>query len=155
MGFVKSTNGGASFSPFDGNSVFTYSGIKINNQADVNFGGISVNDFPFIACDRSSGPFRGYIYAVMAENVGSQVVDSDIKFARSTDDGLTWQTGFANSTGYVNKVRTGQQIFPTISVDDITGRIDVVYYSRDIPGNTSYCVYLATSIDGARHLRSL
>lgn len=144
MGFVKSTNGG---NKFDSAGTFTYTGIRYTNGGETEFGGIRVNDFPCIAVDRSSSPYHGYIYAVVAENTGGSSMNSDIKFARSTDGGTTWQTGFTNNTGYVNLNRTNQQFFPWMSVDDVTGRISVTYYSQD---TTGYAVdtYVAISDDG-------
>ncbi len=147
MGLVKSTDGGSTFSSFNGSSAFSYTGIMISYDGQTAFGGIRVNDFPCIAVDRSNGAYRGYIYAVVAENTGGSTMNSDIKFARSTDGGATWQTGFTNNTGYVNTYRTGQQFFPWMSVDDITGRISVTYYSQDTSG---YAVdtYVGISDDG-------
>ena len=147
MGFVKSTDGGNTFTTFNGTAAFTYNGIRYSNSSETEFGGIRVNDFPCIAVDRSNGHYRGYIYAVVAANTGGGTMNSDIKFARSTDGGTTWQTGFTNNTGYVNLNRTNQQFFPWMSVDDVTGRISITYYSQDTSG---YAVdtYVAISDDG-------
>gem|GEM_PF-6437142 len=149
MGFVKSTDGGETFTEFNGTPAFTYSGIRISNTGIAEFGGIRVNDFPCIAVDRSNGPYRGYIYAVVAENTGRDTINSDIKFARSKDGGETWETGFTNNNGYVNTNRNKQQFFPWMSVDDVTGRISVTYYSQDTVG---YAVntYVALSYDGGQ-----
>ena len=147
MGFVKSTDGGNTFITYNGTVAFTYNGIRYTNGGAPEFGGIRINDFPCIDVDRSNGNYRGYIYAVVAENTGTDTVNSDIKFARSTNGGTTWQTGFTNGTGYVNFIRGKEQFFPWMSVDDVTGRISVTYYSQD---TTGYAVntYVAISDDG-------
>ncbi len=52
---------------------------------------ISGNDKNWIAADQSNGPYANYVYTVMTNSPGGN-------FARSTDQGQTWQNTFSPST---------------------------------------------------------
>ena len=68
LGFCCSTTGGASFTA--GQRVISYTGIRAYNAATHHeenplFNGISVNDFPSMAVDKSTGVHRGRIYVAV------------------------------------------------------------------------------------------
>jgi uncharacterized repeat protein (TIGR01451 family) len=84
-----------------------------------------VHSFPGMAVDTSTGPYRGSIYLVYANN--NTLDGADILFRRSTDGGVTF------SAGILLNSRPGgdrAQWFPWITVDRTTGRVYVSYYDQ-------------------------
>ncbi len=93
----------------------------------------------WIAADLSTGPTRGYLYALCSIQPSSGSDPLDVKFARSTDGGTTWSTAVR-----VNDDPTGTnawQWFGTLSVAP-NGRIDVVWNdTRNDPRSPSVPTY--------------
>ena len=93
----------------------------------------------WIAADLSSGPTRGYLYALCSVQPSSGSDPLDVKFTRSTDGGNTWSTAVR-----VNDDPSGTnawQWFGTLSVAP-NGRIDVVWNdTRNDPRFPSYPTY--------------
>lgn len=119
-GFARSTDNGATWSaPVDlSPPFFTVDQILGNDR---------VNTSPGLAVDRSSGPHRGSIYVVYANNNAED--GGDIVFQRSTDQGLTF------STPILLNARPGEdrsQWFPWVNVDSTTGTIYVFYYDQGV-----------------------
>jgi hypothetical protein len=99
--------------------------------------------FPFIACDRSGGPNNGNIYISWADkrNGGN---DADVLIVKSTDGGITWSAPIR-----VNDDPPGKhQFFPAITVDQVTGKLWVVFFDRRNYTDVNTDVYMAVSEDG-------
>jgi len=99
--------------------------------------------FPFIACDRSGGPHNGNIYISWADkrNGGN---DADVFIVKSMDGGITWSTPIR-----VNDDPPGRhQFFPALTVDQLTGKVWVVFFDRRNYTDTNTDVYMAASEDG-------
>ncbi len=139
LGFTKSVNGGVTFDAF--RKVFPYKGIRVDGF-DPTFNFSRVNDFPSMAVDKSTGTHRGRIYVAYPakfNDTGKAVI-----YVRFSDDkGTTWSTGKV-----VNIPESRQSFFPWIAVDDVTGRIWVVYLSLDKPSGFSTNTYVSVSPNG-------
>ena len=99
--------------------------------------------FPFIACDRSGGPHHGNIYISWADkrNGGN---NADVFIVRSTDGGMTWSPPIR-----VNDDPPGKhQFFPALTVDQVTGKVWVVFFDRRNYTDANTDVYMAVSEDG-------
>jgi hypothetical protein len=106
-------------------------------------GGFRWNEFPVMAVDRSTGPFRGRIHVVWCDmRFGSL----DISHSHSDDRGDTWSAPVrVNDDAIANGA---DQWFPWVVVDE-SGRVHVIFLDRrDDPANFLYSLYLATSTDG-------
>ncbi|HXZ78815.1 MAG TPA: sialidase family protein [Terriglobales bacterium] len=94
---------------------------------DFILGNDRVHQFPSIAVDNSWGPHSGNVYVVYATN--ADLDGADVVVHRSTDGGVTW------SEPTVLSSRPGNdraQWFPTVSVDNLTGRVNVVYDDQGV-----------------------
>lgn len=99
--------------------------------------------FPVIACDRSNGPNHGTIYVNWTDK-RSGAGDANIWLAKSTDGGNTWTPPIK-----VNDDGPGKhQFFNYITIDQVTGKIYVIFYDRRNYTDTNTDVYLAISDDG-------
>ena len=122
---------------------------------DINITGFSVQwlytlpgiqtgvSFPVIDCDRSNGPNNGTIYVNWADKrSGSN--DCDIWLVKSTDSGTTW-----SAPKRVNDDNPGKhQFFNDMTIDQVTGKIYIVFYDRRNYTDSNTDVYLAVSDDG-------
>jgi len=83
------------------------------------------NGFPYIATHPTNGKI---VYAVWAEDpIGDD--DSDIHFSRSIDGGIQWSSAVRINTDVNPPNEFFSQFWPTMSVDIITGDIDIIWYS--------------------------
>ena len=99
--------------------------------------------FPVIACDRSGGPANGTIYINWTDRRGAQG-DANIWLVKSTDGGNTWsEPKKVNDDASVT-----HQFFNFITIDQVTGKIYVIFYDRRNYTNANTDVYLAISDDG-------
>jgi hypothetical protein len=133
--FVKSTNGGSSFS----SPLLVASGA----QANIPWSQSGPTTFPSIACDISGGPRNGYIYVTWCDGRNG---DADVFLSRSTDHGSTWSSALrVNNDGIGNgKV----QAWPWVAVNN-TGLISIVFYdTRNTPNNNTIECWVARSSDG-------
>lgn len=145
LGFMKSTNGGATFTTAQ--VVAPYVGIrKTGGGMDPNFNNIRVNDFPSMAVDRTiSGSHNGRIYAVFAaqQNGNGKAV---IELVYSDNSGANWSIPKEIS------ISNGLQNFdPWIAVDQSNGSIFIAYYSID-GTNFQTNTYVAISGDGGNSI---
>jgi hypothetical protein len=101
------------------------------------------NSYPFLAIDRSAGPYGGTMYVCLATDPGTGS-GADVFVTSSTDGGATW-----SALQRVNDDTTANsQFFPSIEVDS-HGRVNVGFYDRrDDPKNVSPRYYVARSLDG-------
>lgn len=104
-----------------------------------------VNPFPNIETDPTR-PGNVYVCSVTdPDGIGVGTDGGDVIFARSTDDGATWDpTLTLNDDGLGSN-----QIFPWMAVDPDSGDICVIWYdARNDPNNHDIDVYGAFSFDG-------
>src|SRR5262249_7964133 len=116
-----STNNGASFgAPMALTPADFYSMDQV-------LGNDRVHSFPSAAVDNSGGPNAGNVYVVYADNDSHD--GADIMFHRSTNGGASF------SPGVLLNARPGSdraQWFPYIAVDNVTGRVSVMYYDQGV-----------------------
>jgi hypothetical protein len=136
--FFRSTDQGVTWS----------AGLSLSGDfrmPDRNLGNDRDHSFPSIAVDRSGTATAGNIYVVWDTNASLDA--GDIAFVRSTDNGLTFSAG----TRRINS-RPGNdrgQWFPTVAVDNTTGRVIVTYYDEGLANSGHLCeVAVQTSTDG-------
>ena len=99
--------------------------------------------FPVTACDCSNGPYNGTIYVNWTDK-SSGGNDANIWVAKSSDGGATW-----SAPKRVNDDGPGRnQFFNYITIDQVTGKIYVIFYDRRNYADTKTDVYLAISDDG-------
>jgi hypothetical protein len=139
MGFVRSTNGGLTFTA--AGVAFAYSSIRVGGPDPI-FNNTRVNDYPSMAVDKSCGARRGRIYiAYPTKENGNGKAIIQVRF--SDNQGTTWSTPVTVS------IATGRQNwFPWIAVDNITGEVSIVYYSLDTASGFTTNTYLAHSSNG-------
>jgi len=118
--------------------------LKLDDSNDPGYLNINPVGFHqiYLGVDQSDGPRRGWVYCLWADDRRDVC---DIYFARSTDGGFTWETGFR-----VNDDPSGSyQWMPTMSVAP-NGRIDAVWYdTRNGSGGTPHSeVFYSFSLDG-------
>jgi hypothetical protein len=138
MGFAVSLDGGGTYAS---SLPFAYAGIRTSFVGIAAFGNTRVNDYPVLAVDKSCGAHRGRIYIVYPTFNGTQAV---IQVRSSDNHGTTWTapTTISIPGGY-------QNWFPWISVDDLTGLVNVAYYSMDVsPTSFATDTYVAYSTNG-------
>lgn len=149
LGFSRSTNGGASFSPatriFNNlQGVRWQPGFPIANPHGKN---MRSNSFPGMAVDISGGPNDGTIYVVWA-NVGVPGVntgpDVSIYMMSSTNGGATWSVPSRVNTDPIGNV----QYFPWITCDPVNGNLSVIFYDDRNVGATDVEAWVADSTDG-------
>ncbi len=136
--FDKSTDEGETWLETDINVtgfpiawIYTIPGIEL---------GVS---FPVIACDRSNGPNHGTIYINWADK-RSGSSNSDIWLVKSTDNGLTWAEPMMVNDGPAGR----HQFFNHMTIDQVTGKIYIVFYDRRNYTDQNTDVYVAISDDG-------
>ncbi|HEX5935319.1 MAG TPA: hypothetical protein VFY63_14245 [Pseudorhizobium sp.] len=137
VGFARSPDNGNTWrKPISTSSEFLTQDQILGNDRS--------NTSPSLAVDNSKSPYKGNIYLVYPNN--NSFDGSDIVFQRSTDRGRTWSAPLQINS------RPGEdrpQWFPTIAVDDVSGRISVFYYDQGIAtsGDLSEVTY-TFSLDG-------
>lgn len=99
--------------------------------------------FPVIAADRSNGPHSGNIYINWTDKRNG-AGNADVWIVKSTDGGDTWSAPIK-----VNDDGPGKhQFFNYMTVDQVTGKIYVIFYDRRNYADTRTDVYVAISNDG-------
>jgi hypothetical protein len=140
----RSTDGGATFSAQVLVTAVNQPGIPCAGRRTVK-DCIRMNDFPHMAADNSYTSTRGNVYAVYCGNPTGPD-NCDIYIVRSTDFGATW-----SSEQRVNDDNTTtDQWLPTVSVDNVTGKVFVSWYdSRVDPANNLMTrIYSGVSTNG-------
>ncbi len=138
LGFAVSLDGGITYAS---SRPFAYAGIRTSDGGQAAFHATRVNDYPVLAVDKSCGAHRGRIYVVYPIFNGTQAV---IQVRSSDNHGTTWTapTTISIPGGY-------QNWFPWVAVDDLTGLVNVAYYSMDVsPTSFATDTYVAYSTDG-------
>ncbi len=102
--------------------------------------------FPVISCDRSGGTNNGTIYICWADKRNG-ANDTDVFLVKSTDGGINWSDPIR-----VNDDPAGShQFFPFITVDQVTGKVWLVFFDRRNYSDTNTDVYMAVSEDGGEN----
>jgi hypothetical protein len=151
IGFAKSTDGGATWTP--GTRIYSHSnfGIMTQSLAPKN---IRANSFPSMAVDRSSGLMNGSIYITFtARGVLPAGSDPDILMIKSVDGGNTWSQPVRVNDDPVNNGK--DQYFNWCTVDQTTGSLYIVFYDSRNVSNDSAQVYMAVSMDGGASFTNL
>jgi hypothetical protein len=100
----------------------------------------------FIAIDKSGTATNNYIYVMASVEQFSASNGTDVMFARSTDDGLTFSAPQRINDDPINQNKW--HIFGTLSVAP-NGRIDVVWLdTRNAANNTDCQLFYSWSTDG-------
>ena len=119
IGFARSTDNGVTWqAPIETAEFFTIDQVLGNDR---------VSTFPSLAVDNSRGPHRGNVYVVYSNNNSGD--GSDILLQKSTDNGKTLSAPLEINAA-PGEDRT--QWFPWVSVDSLTGRVNVFYYDQGI-----------------------
>lgn len=136
--FDRSMDGGLSWLGQD---------INITNQHInwiYNIPGINLGvSFPVIACDRSGGANNANIYICWADQRNGYN-DGDVFIVISEDGGLTWSEPIRVNDDPPDK----HQFFPFVTVDQVTGKVWLVFFDRRNYNDTNTDVYMAVSDDG-------
>jgi hypothetical protein len=103
------------------------------------------NGLPFIACDLSGGPHTGNIYISWSDQSNGPN-NTDVWAIRSTDGGNTWQPKVKVNTD----AGAHHQFMSSMTIDQVTGYIYVVFYDRRNHADNHTDVYLAVSKDGGQ-----
>jgi len=142
IAFTKSVNGGVTWST--ASNILTINGIR-GTILPTN---IRSHTFPSMAVDRSGGSQNGYIYVCWTQkNLAPAGNDADICFAYSANGGSTWSSPIRVNDDPINNGKL--QFLPRISVDQINGKISILFYdNRDLITPDSCFTYLAVSNDG-------
>ncbi|MFZ9981657.1 MAG: glycosyl hydrolase [Cyclobacteriaceae bacterium] len=99
------------------------------------------NGLPVLQGDHSGSPYNGSLYVVYADQRLGE--DTDIWFIKSPNRGDNWSEPIR-----VGTKSSGHQYMPWMAVDQSTGHVYIVYYSRHgLQGNETD-VYMAWSVDG-------
>ncbi len=103
------------------------------------------NGLPITQCDISTSPYNGTIYINYSDKTNGEK-DVDIFVIRSTDAGNTWSSPIRVNDDPV--VNGKQQFMSWMSVDPVTGSVNIIYYDRRNYDDLNTDVYLARSTDG-------
>lgn len=143
IGFSKSTDGGVTWTHLRAYQNVNF-GIRGNLSSK---NGIRVSSFPSMTVDRSGGPNNGTIYITWPQRgVAPAGSDPDIVIIKSTDNGATWSAPVRVNDDALNNGK--DQYYAWSTVDQVTGRLILIFYdSRDVP-NSQAEVYMASSVNG-------
>ncbi len=148
---TKSTNAsdGSQTPAFNAYGAGGFNGVDLEVDSSNDPGNIPINPAGFhqvyIDVDRSDSPRRGNVYVVWADDRRDP---SDIRFARSTDGGVTWDLNIQLNDDAAHP--NAYQWFPAMTVAP-SGRIDVTWYdTRDDLGDNrpESRLYYSYSVDG-------
>ena len=134
IGFCKSTDGGATFSPAV-RIVTNISGLRGTPIVNPTGKNQRTNSYPVMACDISGGIHNGDLYITWS-NLGEPGInigpDVSVYMIRSTDGGTTWSTPTRVNQDPVGNI----QYFPWITSDPETGHLHTIFYDdRNVEGS--------------------
>lgn len=137
--FNKSTDGGKTFLKQE--KIIN----PIKNGWDYNVDGLfRANGLPFTVCDNSNSPYKGRIYICWSDEKNGGK-NKDVFMVFSDDEGENWCEPILVTYHPNHK----EQFMPCLTIDQSTGYIYIVYYSRQnfLNGDLTD-VYLAVSKNG-------
>jgi hypothetical protein len=138
IAFARSTDNGETWQmPVELSGEFLTQDLILGNDRSHNF--------PSLAVDRTRGRRNGRIYVVYANNDSED--GADIVFQKSTDGGASFSAPLTLNSRPGND---RAQWFPSVAVDDATGRVSVFYYDQGIStsGHVSEVSYLFSDDGG-------
>jgi hypothetical protein len=140
----RSTDGGVTFSAQVNAALYTDPGVPCAGRNTVK-NCIRMDAFPRMAADNSFTSSRGNVYVAYCSNPAGPD-NCDIFVARSTNYGVNWSAPVRVNDDNT----TTDQYMPTISVDNVTGKVFIAWYDSrvDIAGNLQTRLYGATSTNG-------
>ncbi|HMQ80789.1 MAG TPA: sialidase family protein [Ignavibacteria bacterium] len=103
------------------------------------------NGLPITQCDISNSPYRGTIYINYSDKTNGEN-DVDVFLLRSSDGGSSWSDPIRINDDPVGNGK--QQFMSWMSVDPVTGSVNIIYYDRRNYEDLNTDVYLARSTDG-------
>jgi hypothetical protein len=147
--FVAWSNGGVIYldRSYDGGKTWLSNDLAIGRHpggGQITVPGIQrCHSTPVLAVDNSLSYLRGTLYLVWADQSNGEN-DTDIWFMRSTNRGDLW-----TQPRRINMDSIGRhQFLPSLTVDEATGILYIVYYDRRSYDDLRTDVYLAYSTDG-------
>ena len=138
--FDRSLDGGATWLDADIQAGTQYGGWVYDIE-----GIFRCNGLPITQCDISNSPYKGTIYINYSDKTNGEK-DVDVFLVRSTDGGTTWSEAIRVNDDPVGNGK--QQFMSWMSVDPVTGSVNIIYYDRRNYDDLSTDVYLARSTDG-------
>ncbi|MBE2226130.1 MAG: exo-alpha-sialidase [Ignavibacteria bacterium] len=138
--FDRSTDGGESWLENDIVAGSQYGGWVYDIE-----GIFRCNGLPITQCDISNSPYKGTIYINYSDRRNGEN-DVDIFMIKSADGGNTWSGAIRINDDPVGNGK--QQFMSWMSVDPLTGSINIIYYDRRNHSDLNTDVYLARSTDG-------
>jgi hypothetical protein len=103
------------------------------------------NGMPVSGCDISKSQYKGNIYISYSDRTNGED-DVDIFLVKSSDGGNTWSNPLrVNDDPLHNKK---QQFMSWMSVDPVTGTVNIIFLDRRNHNDSKTDVYLARSVDG-------
>jgi len=107
----------------------------------------SAGAIPYLAADRSSGPFKDRLYAVYTDARSGRC---DIMFSYSYDKGKNWsKPAVVNDDSPPIDLTNGPDHFMPVVAVNREGVIGVMWYDRrDSPNNLDWAVRFTASLDG-------
>ncbi len=138
--FDRSTDGGASWLDYDIVAGTQYGGWVYDID-----GVFRCNGLPITNCDLSNSPYKGNIY-INFSDPRNGVNDADVFIIKSSDGGNSWSDAIRVNDDPVGNGK--QQFMSWMSVDRVTGAINIIYYDRREYSDARTDVYLARSTDG-------
>ncbi len=110
------------------------------------------NGLPVTQCDISNSPYKGTIYINYSDKTNGEK-DVDVFVIKSADAGNTWSDPIRVNDDPLGNGR--QQFMSWMSVDPVTGSINIIYYDRRNYEDLNTDVYLARSTDGGTTFENL
>lgn len=139
---------------FDGGKMWLQHDIKIADQPggwDFKIPGHDrCNGMPILMVDQSKGTYRGCLYIAWADQRNG-TDDTNVWFMRSNNYGDNWSFPMKMGKDSLNT----HQYLPWMAVDQVTGYIYIVYYSRSNPTDNQTDVYLSYSVDSGANFKSV
>lgn len=137
---------------FDNGDTWLRSDISVTRQLggwNMRIPGLGrCNGLPVLNGDHSGSPFTGSLYVAYADQRLGE--DTDIWFIKSPNRGDNWSEPIR-----VSAKATGHQFMPWLTVDQTTGHLYLLYYSRYGLNGNETDVYLAWSTDGGSKFQEI
>ena len=108
------------------------------------------NGMPITKCDTSGGAYHGTIYVNWTDQRNGED-DTDVWLSKSTDHGDTWTEPIRVN----NDPAGGHQFFTWMDIDQVTGKIYVVFYDRRNTTGNYTDFYMAVSDDGGETFENI
>ncbi len=139
---------------FDGGGMWLENDVQIINQTggwDQKISGHSRSQaLPSLMIDKSKGTYKGVLYLSWADQRSGEK-DTDVWFMRSYNHGDNWSSPLKMGDDKNGK----HQYMPSMTVDQVTGFIYIVYYDRSAYEDNQTDVFLAFSNDSGATFKSV